>query len=190
EGHRAFGCNRWRDGCGFTIWKTMAGKRLPKAAVKRLIDQGHTDPIDGFKSKADKPFSASLRLDANGKVGFDFERAREGGNGDLGNPFAEPQTSTPTNTLASIPTETATSTSADTQSNTIGPTPSEASLASAQSLRDNPLQCPKCRQGQLIEGHRAFGCNRWREGCDFTVPKQIDGQPLTDSELRNLFAKG
>jgi DNA topoisomerase-3 len=58
ETAKAFGCSRWRDGCGFTIWKTMSGKRLAKAEVKRLIEQGHTDPIEGFKSKAGKPFSA------------------------------------------------------------------------------------------------------------------------------------
>ncbi|KAA6185191.1 DNA topoisomerase III [Thiohalocapsa marina] len=58
--------------------------------------------------------------------------------------------------------------------------------ATADSLRAQPLGCPRCRQGQLIEGRRAFGCNRWREGCDYIVPKVVDGHRLTDRELRLL----
>lgn len=30
--------------------------------------------------------------------------------------------------------------------------------------------CPKCKQGLIIKGKTAFGCNRFREGCDFRVP--------------------
>jgi DNA topoisomerase-3 len=29
--------------------------------------------------------------------------------------------------------------------------------------------CPKCKQGLIIKGKTAFGCNRFREGCDFRV---------------------
>lgn len=27
--------------------------------------------------------------------------------------------------------------------------------------------CPKCGQGHIVKGRTAFGCSRWREGCDF-----------------------
>lgn len=27
--------------------------------------------------------------------------------------------------------------------------------------------CPKCNKGRVIKGNRAYGCSRWREGCDF-----------------------
>ena len=30
--------------------------------------------------------------------------------------------------------------------------------------------CPKCKQGTLIKGKTAFGCNRYKEGCDFRQP--------------------
>ena len=30
--------------------------------------------------------------------------------------------------------------------------------------------CPKCKQGLIIKGKTAFGCNRFKEGCDFRVP--------------------
>ena len=177
ETAKAFGCSRWRDGCDFTIWKTMSGKRLAKDEVKRLIEQGSTDLIEGFKSKAGKPFSARLRLDKAGKVGFDFERTATTGNGDAsadGPDSSRAPTSNPT-----PPSATATG-PAD-------PAPSGEPPASTQGLRDHPLQCPKCRQGQLIEGRQAFGCNRWRDGCDFVVPKQRDGHAVTDSELRAMI---
>ena len=29
--------------------------------------------------------------------------------------------------------------------------------------------CPKCKQGTIIKGKTAFGCNRFKEGCDYRV---------------------
>lgn len=36
-------------------------------------------------------------------------------------------------------------------------------------IAENQL-CPKCKQGLIIKGKTAFGCNRFREGCDFRAP--------------------
>lgn len=72
ENTKAFGCSRYRDGCGFTIWKTVASLVLTKTQIRQLIDQGYTDPIEGFLSKAGKHFCAALRLDPAGKVLLDF----------------------------------------------------------------------------------------------------------------------
>ena len=52
------------------------------------------------------------------------------------------------------------------------------------------LTCPKCRQGQIIEGQRGFGCNRYREGCDFVVWKEVAGKKLTAKQIHTLIAKG
>ncbi len=30
--------------------------------------------------------------------------------------------------------------------------------------------CPTCGQGKVIKGRTAYGCSRWREGCDFRKP--------------------
>lgn len=35
----------------------------------------------------------------------------------------------------------------------------------AQKLIGTP--CPKCGQGVVIKGHAAYGCSRWKEGCDW-----------------------
>lgn len=30
--------------------------------------------------------------------------------------------------------------------------------------------CPKCGKGHVVKGKTAFGCSRWREGCDWRMP--------------------
>ena len=30
--------------------------------------------------------------------------------------------------------------------------------------------CPLCGQGTIIKGRTAFGCSRWREGCNYRLP--------------------
>ena len=30
--------------------------------------------------------------------------------------------------------------------------------------------CPQCKQGHVIKGNTAYGCSRWKEGCDFRAP--------------------
>lgn len=52
------------------------------------------------------------------------------------------------------------------------------------------LDCPRCRHTGLLAGRRAWGCARWREGCDFTVPYVVEGKKLTDNELKDLLTKG
>ncbi len=71
ETDKAFGCMRFREGCQFTIWKTMAGETVPRQAAMELITAGRTSIKLGFISKAGKPFEAFLMV-KDGKVAFDF----------------------------------------------------------------------------------------------------------------------
>jgi DNA topoisomerase-3 len=52
------------------------------------------------------------------------------------------------------------------------------------------LQCPRCRQGQLVTGKRGWGCSRWREGCPFVVWFEVGGRRLSHAQLRELVEKG
>jgi DNA topoisomerase-3 len=73
---KGWGCSRYKEGCGFTIWKQLAGKALNDKIVRELLDHGITgESIAGFTSKAGKPFKAKLRLDEHQHVAFEFERA-------------------------------------------------------------------------------------------------------------------
>ena len=70
---KAFGCSAWREtGCGFRVWKVRSGKKLSATQVQKLLKNGHTDRLKGFKSKAGKPFEAALKLDGQNGVVFDF----------------------------------------------------------------------------------------------------------------------
>jgi DNA topoisomerase-3 len=70
---KAWGCSRWKEGCGFTIWKYVAKKKLSESIVKTLMIKKKTELLKGFKSKAGKPFEAYLLLNQEGKVEFEFQ---------------------------------------------------------------------------------------------------------------------
>ena len=42
--------------------------------------------------------------------------------------------------------------------------------------------CPRCEQGKMIEGRRAWGCSRWREGCDYRIAFEVKGKRRTPQE--------
>lgn len=72
---KATGCSNWnKEGakCDFVIWNNIAGKSLTQPMIKDLVIKGKTKKIKGFKSKANKPFEAALKLDNNFKVSFVF----------------------------------------------------------------------------------------------------------------------
>ena len=78
-----YGCSNYKkdkSGCNFNIGE-IAGVSLTEEQVKKLLDEGRTDTIRGFKSKAGKKFDACLKLtkDENGKcnVSFDFENVED-----------------------------------------------------------------------------------------------------------------
>ncbi len=72
ETPKGYGCVSWQAGCKFTIWKTIAGKRLSQSVVRTLLTKGETKTLKGFKSKAGKAFEAKLKLE-NGEVRFVFD---------------------------------------------------------------------------------------------------------------------
>ena len=63
--------------------------------------------------------------------------------------------------------------------------------ASSQQLVANGLgNCPACKTGHILRGKTAFGCARFREGCQFRLPVELLGKKLTDSQVKALLAKG
>lgn len=63
-----------------TVYKTMGNRKLTEEEIKELLEKKSIGPLDDFKSKAGKPFSAILKLDEDFKVKFDFgtEAGQEG----------------------------------------------------------------------------------------------------------------
>jgi DNA topoisomerase-3 len=50
--------------------------------------------------------------------------------------------------------------------------------------------CPACKTGHVLRGKTAFGCARFREGCQFRLPIEILGKKLSDPQVKSLLAKG
>jgi DNA topoisomerase-3 len=93
ENRKGYSCwSREDPGCGFVIWKSKAGKNLPGAVAKELIQTGRTEkPVTGFKGRSGKSFRARLALqqseEGKWRVEFDEPWAREGAKP----PEAEPE---------------------------------------------------------------------------------------------------
>lgn len=50
----------------------------------------------------------------------------------------------------------------------------KAAKSKTPKLPEEGHACPKCGQGFIIKGHTAYGCSRWREGCDWRFPFPTD----------------
>lgn len=73
ENDKAYGCSEWRNGCPLVIWKTIAHKKITPSLAKKLLLNGETGVLQGFKSAQGKPFAARLKLVA-GKVEMEFAK--------------------------------------------------------------------------------------------------------------------
>ena len=70
-----YGCSNYqKTSCPFTISKKIKGKSITQKQVKKLLNEGMTDVIDGFKGK-DKEFSAKITwLENEKKIHFVFSK--------------------------------------------------------------------------------------------------------------------
>ncbi len=71
ESFRMFEC----EGCKFTVWKSMAGRELEREEIETLLRTGKVGPLEGFRSKMGRAFTAAVHLDEGSewKQRFDFE---------------------------------------------------------------------------------------------------------------------
>jgi DNA topoisomerase-3 len=77
ENSRAYGCTSWKSreetGCGFVIWKRVAGRTITPEIARQLMEERRTrEVLSGFRSRNGKPFRARLVLNEEGKIEFDF----------------------------------------------------------------------------------------------------------------------
>jgi len=78
ETFRAFECSNAE--CKLIVWKTMADREFEREEVAALLTTGQVGPLEGFKSKFGKPFSAPVILNekTEWKAKFDFGDAETG----------------------------------------------------------------------------------------------------------------
>ena len=70
ETYKRFHCKV--DDCDFGFWKIMGGRQFELAEADELVANRRIGPLDGFRSKMGRAFSAELKLSDEHKVEFDF----------------------------------------------------------------------------------------------------------------------
>jgi Zn finger protein HypA/HybF involved in hydrogenase expression len=77
ERYKTFQCVK----CDFSLWKILCGRLFEYEEIERLIQEKQIGPLQGFRSRAGKPFAAVLRLSAEYKIEFDFGQDQRDGEG-------------------------------------------------------------------------------------------------------------
>jgi len=54
---------------------------------------------------------------------------------------------------------------------------------------DELSACPKCKEGNILKGKNAYGCSRWKDGCNFRLPFVYLEKKLTDNQVKRLIEK-
>jgi DNA topoisomerase-3 len=68
ESYRTFKC----ASCGLILWRTMAGRAFERWELEKLLTEGKVGPLEGFRSKVGRKFSAIVKLGEDFKPAFDF----------------------------------------------------------------------------------------------------------------------
>lgn len=159
-------CSKWREtGCKFTIWKedkglANFGKKVTATMAKSLLKNGRAQAKGLISPKTKEKFDNDVILvNENGYWNIKV---------DFGNN---------SNTANSADNQGDKSTNRDTK-NSITPT---------------EYICPVCKTGHLIhtvsDKFQGWGCERWKEGCKFSIPAEKCGIKL-DAYLEQIVTKG
>lgn len=69
---KGYSCDCYKEGCKFTIWKTIAGKSISETSAIQLLTKGKTELLKGFTAKSGKKFDARLAIKEDYSIGFEF----------------------------------------------------------------------------------------------------------------------
>jgi len=68
ENYKKFQC----QSCDFGFWKIMGGRQLEISEADTLLRERKVGPLEGFRSRLGRPFTASIKLSDANEVSFDF----------------------------------------------------------------------------------------------------------------------
>jgi DNA topoisomerase-3 len=68
---------------------------------------------------------------------------------------------------------------ADLESSTVAPV-----------IKDAIADCPVCKKGKVVESTKSFSCSGWREGCKFSIWKEIAGKEITLPMVEQILTTG
>ncbi|PYI89565.1 MAG: DNA topoisomerase III [Verrucomicrobia bacterium] len=80
ETYKKFQCAN--ENCDFALWKIVASRQFENEEIEALISQRVVGPLQGFRSKAGKPFAGLIRLGDDLKPEFDFGQPKDSGDGE------------------------------------------------------------------------------------------------------------
>lgn len=75
ERFKSFSCTSKK--CDFSVWKNIAGRLLTRSEFEALLRKKQIGPLNGFRSKAGRLFTAVLKLNSEFKAEFDFTATQE-----------------------------------------------------------------------------------------------------------------
>ena len=77
ENYRKVQCQK----CDFSLWRVISGREWAPEELGELFSKRFVGPLNGFRSKQGRPFSAGIRLTDELRLEFDFGQGA-GGEGD------------------------------------------------------------------------------------------------------------
>ncbi len=73
EKYKKFQCENAK--CDFAFWKIMGGRQVEPHEADAILKDREIGPLEGFRSRLGRPFSAKLKLNDANEVVFDFGNA-------------------------------------------------------------------------------------------------------------------
>ncbi len=58
-----------------------------------------------------------------------------------------------------------------------------------KTIVEEKIVCPKCKQGTIIKGRSAYGCNAFKAGCNFKIEFEFLQKKLTEKQIVALIQK-
>lgn len=164
ERSKVYACDR----CSFVIFKSMSSRPISKRMAVELIEAGQTRIYKGFRSKrTGKDFQAGLVIGEDGRVGMYFDDnppPSRGSGGDGASGAAQRGVASGAGLDDRSGGSHRSGGTGDPSDQPAGSPPADAPS------HPEGLTCPRCGEGNVLRGRRAWGCSRYAQGCGWVLP--------------------
>ncbi len=69
-------------------------------------------------------------------------------------------------------------------------TPIKTKIKSKTSNDITVEKCPKCNNGSILKGSSAYGCSKYKEGCNFKLSFKFESKKISEKQFIRLLQKG
>ena len=199
-----YGCNKYKDGCKFSLPKNLKGAEVRNKDIEKLLSKGATDKLKGDE------FDFYIVLDDNGKLklksqlslgkcpicndGEIVERKEFYGCNKYkdGCKFSLPKNlkgaEVRNKDIEKLLSKGATDKLKGDEFDfyIVLDDNGKLKLKSQLSLG----KCPICNDGEIVERKEFYGCNKYKDGCKFSLPKNLKGAEIRSKDVEKLLLKG